>query len=46
MAAQDTFVSCSDLPLLVDVDVTSSHDVQVARHLRGSGGPGGANSYH
>ena len=25
LASQDAFVSCSDLPLLVDVDVTSSH---------------------
>ena len=46
LASQDAFVSCSDLPLLVDVDVTSSHVEQVARHLRGSGGPGGADSYH
>ena len=46
MASRDAFVSCSDLPLLVDVDVTSSHVEQVASHLRGSGGPGGADSYH
>ena len=46
LASQDAFVSCSDLPLLVDVDVTSSHVEQVARCLRGSGGPGGADSYH
>ena len=32
------FVSCSNLPLLVDVDVTSSHVEQVARHLRRSSG--------
>ena len=36
----------TDLPLLVDVDVTSSHVEQAAHHLRGSGGPGGADSYH
>ena len=46
LASQDAFVSCSDLPLLVDVDVTSSHVEQVARRLRGSGGPDGADSYH
>ena len=46
LASQDAFVSCSDLPLLFDVDVTSSHVEQVAFHLRGSGGPGGADSYH
>ena len=28
------------------MDVTSSHVEQVARCLRGSGGPGGADSYH
>ena len=37
LVSQDAFVSCSDLPLLVDVDVTSSHVEQVARCLRGSG---------
>ena len=46
LVSQDAFVSCSDLPLLVDVDVTSSHVEQVACRLRGSGGPGGADSYH
>ena len=45
VTSQDAFVSCTDLPLLVDVDVTS-HVEQVARHLRGSGGLGGADSYH
>ena len=39
----DAFVSCTDLPLLVDVDVTSSHVEQVAPCLRGSSG---ADSYH
>ena len=28
------------------MDVTSFHVEQVARRLRGSGGPGGADSYH
>ena len=46
LAFQDAFLSCSDLPLLVDVDVTSSHVEQVARRLRGSGGPGDTDSYH
>ena len=46
VTSQDAFVSCTDLPLLFDVDVTSSHVEQVARHLRGSGGPDGADSYH
>ena len=46
LASQDAFASFSDLPLLVDVDVTSSHVEQVACHLRGSDGPGGADSYH
>ena len=46
LASQDAFASCSDLPLLVDVDVTSSHVEQVAHRLRGSGGPGGADSDH
>ena len=40
------YISCSDLPLLVDVDVTSSHVKQVVCHLRGNGGPGGADFYH
>ena len=39
VSPRDAFVSCTDLPLLVDVDVTSSHVEQVA-------GPGGADSYH
>ena len=46
VTSQDAFVSCTDLPLLIDVDVTSSHVEQVVRRLRGSGGPGGADSYH
>ena len=46
VSSGDAFVSCTDLPLLVDVDITSSHVEQVARHLRGSGGPGGTDSYH
>ena len=45
LASQDAFVSCSNLPLLVDVDVTSSDVEQVARCLRGSA-DGGADSYH
>ena len=36
----------SDLPSLVDVDVTSFHVEQVTHRLKGNGGPGGANSYH
>ena len=43
VSSQDAFVSCTDLPLLVDVNVTSSHVEQVACRLRGSGGP---DSYH
>ena len=46
LASQDAFVSCSDLPLLVDVDVTSSYVEQVACRFRESGGPGGVDSYH
>ena len=46
VTSQDAFVSCTDLPLLIDVDVTSSYVEQVACCLRGSGGPGGADSYH
>ena len=46
VSSWDAFVSCTDLPLFVDVDVTSSHVEQVARRLRGSGGPGGVDSYH
>ena len=39
VTSQDAFESCTDLLLLVDVDVTSSHVEQVARRLRGSGDP-------
>ena len=46
VTSRDVFVSCSDLPLLDDVDVTSCHVEQVACCLRGSGSPGGADSYH
>ena len=46
LASQDAIVSCSDLPLLVNMDVTSFHVEQVAHCLRGSGGSGGADSYH
>ena len=46
VATVDAFVSCPELPLLIDVDVTSSHVEQVAHRLRGSAGPGGTDSYH
>ena len=46
VSSRDAFVSCTDLPLLVDVDLTSSHVEQVACCLRGSGGPCGADSYY
>ena len=46
VSSRDAFVSCTDIPLLVDVDLTSSHVEQVACCLRGSGGPCGADSYH
>ena len=38
------FAQCDDLPLLEDVDITSSHVEQVARRLFGSAGPSGTDS--
>ena len=46
VANHDVFLTYSELPSLIDVDITPSHVEQVARHLRGSGGPGGTDSYH
>ena len=46
VANHDVFLTCSKLPLLIDVDITPSHVEWVARRLRGSGGPGGTDSYH
>ena len=40
----NAFIHCADLPVLVDVDVTSAHIEKVARKIRGSAGPSGTDS--
>ena len=41
---ENAFIHCDDLPVLVDVDVTSGYIEKVARKIRGSAGPSGTDS--
>ena len=40
-AIERAFLSCDELPPLVDVDITAAHVEKVARQIQGSAGPGG-----
>ena len=46
VANHDVFLTYSELPLLIYVDITPSHVEQLARCLRGSDGPGETDFYH
>ena len=41
-----SFLPCSELPPLLDVDLTSSHIEKVAQQIQGSAGPGGFTASH
>lgn len=40
----NTFLTCEQLPIMVDVDISSDHIEKMARSLHGSAGPSGTNS--
>ena len=45
-SAVHSFLPCSELSPLSEVDLTSSHVEKVARQIQGSAGPGGTNAGH
>ena len=45
-SSAEAFLSCSELPPLIDVDITGSHVEKVARQIQGSAGPGGSIASH
>jgi len=41
---EEAFVECEELPIFLDVEITSSHVVRVAHRLSGGAGPSGLSS--
>ena len=45
-SSAEAFLSCSELPPLIDVDITDSHVEKATLQIQGSAGPGGSTASH